>query len=344
MVKSSTKFSSKELGEALGHYDLGKIKKTRPLTAGNRRAPKIIVTSDRGKYLLKRRPSGKDDLYRVAFSHAVQLHLADKGYCVTSIVATEEHENTILQLDHHIYELFEFIEGVRYSGTEKETIDAGKQMAKFHKLVSKFNYDLLKPLRKTFHDSSFVRSHIKTLGSTRRAPIKPMKYISDRLMGLYEKASVRVNQFGFDSWDEQIVHGDWHPGNMLFADDKVAAVLDFDSVKIAPPITDLANAMLQFSLVGGRPNPKDWPGYLNQNKLVWFLKGYKKVISLNKNMITAIIDLMIETIIAEAVLPVATTGFFGNMEGRDFLNMIHRKADWIDKNRGSLAAAMSVIK
>ncbi len=35
-------------------------------------------------------------------------------------------------------------------------------------------------------------------------------------MTLYNKSAVRVNELGFDSRAEQVVHGDWHPGNMLF--------------------------------------------------------------------------------------------------------------------------------
>ncbi|MBE3143783.1 MAG: phosphotransferase, partial [Planctomycetes bacterium] len=142
------------------------------------------------------------------------------------------------------------------------------------------------------------------------------------------------------SWAEQVVHGDWHPGNMLFDKDKLVAVLDFDSVKIAPPITDLANAMLQFSLVGYHPNPADWPDYLDQAKLVQVLEGYREVVDLDKNKIDSLLDLMIETMIAEAVLPVAATGFFGNLTGIEFLKMIHRKARWIHDNRKILTAAI----
>ena len=46
---------------------------------------------------------------------------------------------------------------------------------------------------------------------------------------------------------------------------------------------------------------------------------------------------MIETMIAEAVLPIAATGFFGHLSGLDFLQMIRRKAQWLDKNREKLA-------
>ena len=149
-----------------------------------------------------------------------------------------------------------------------------------------------------------------------------------------------VNQLGFDSWEQQVVHGDWHPGNMLFDKDKVAAVIDFDSVKIAPPITDLANAMLQFSIVGYQPNPADWPDYLDQAKAAQVLDGYREIVSLDENKLDALLDLMIETMIAEAVLPVAATGLFGNLTGLDFLSMIKRKASWIDKNRSTLAKSI----
>jgi hypothetical protein len=44
--------------------------------------------------------------------------------------------------------------------------------------------------------------------------------------------------------------------------------------------------------------------------------------------------------IAESVLPIAATGFFGNMKGTDFMKMIVRKARWIDKNRQTLTAAI----
>ncbi len=340
MPRGGAHFSSEELDRVLECYDIGKIHQVEPLSAGNHRAPKMVVISEQGKFLLKRRSRGKDDLYRVAFGHAVQLHLAQNNFPVTTLITTKEDSNTILQLDHHIYELFSFINGVRYDWSAEAARDAGRQMARFHELLSGFNYDLLMPLRGSFHDSGGVRSHLKTIASEKKAPVEPMKYTADKLMRLYEAASVRVNALGFDSWPELIVHGDWHPGNMLFAERKVVALLDFDSVKIAPVVTDLANGMLQFSIVGGRPNPADWPDYLDEGRVVDFLSGYMEVMPLKKSELGAMPDLMIETMIAEAVLPVATTGFFGNLEGEDFLKMICRKAKWISDNRDSLREAM----
>ncbi|MHC4558376.1 MAG: phosphotransferase enzyme family protein [Planctomycetota bacterium] len=341
MPRGGAHFSSEELVRVLSHYDIGVILHLKPLSGGNKRAPKMVVVSEQGKFLLKRRPKGKDDLYRVAFAHSVQSHLAKVAFPVTSLLTTRDENNTILQLNNHIYEFFKFVTGVRYDGSSEATVDTGRQLADFHRHLADFAHEW-QPLKASFHDSSTVRRHLKTIGSDRMAkPSRKLQATAEELMVLYNESSIQVNELGFDSWDQQVVHGDWHPGNMLFSEHKVAVVLDFDSIKIAPPITDLANGMLQFSIVGGRPNPADWPDYFNQDKLLQFLNGYKRVAFrkpplLDKNKLQSLLDLMIETMIAEAVLPIAATGFFGHLSGLDFLQMIRRKAQWLNKNRNKL--------
>ena len=339
-MPTGTRFSSDELAEVLSRYDIGKIRKVMRLAGGSSRAPKIAVTTTRGRFLLKRRFHGKDDVYRVTFAHAVQTHLAKRYFPTAPLVTTRDEVNTILQLRGNIYELFKFVGGSRYKGSAEEIIDTGRQLAKFHQYLANFKFEW-EPLKASFHDSTTVRGHLKTFASDSSPDSeRPIQDVGGELMALYNRASVRVNQLGFDSWPQQVVHGDWHPGNMLFSNGKIVAVLDFDSAKIAPPVTDLANGMLQFSIVGDRPNPADWPDYCDQAKLIQFLNGYREVIKLTKNEAVSLLDLMIETIIAESVLPVAATGFFGNLSGVDFLKMIRRKADWIDKNRKKLTEAM----
>ena len=313
-MAKGAQFTSEELAEVLSHYDIGKIRKVMRLVGGSKRAPKIVVTTTKGRFLLKRRYQGKDDVYRVAFAHAVQTHLAKRYFPIAPLVTTRDEVGTLLQSRGNIYELFKFVGGTRYTGKAEETIDTGRQLARLHQYLENFKFEW-EPLKASFHDSTTVRGHLKTVasdsspGSQRR-----LQDTGEELMALYNASSVRVNELGFDSWPEQVVHGDWHPGNMLFDKGKLVAVLDFDSVKIAPPITDLANSMLQFSIVGFHPNPVDWPDYLDQAKLVQVLEGYREVIELDKNRIDSLLDLMVETMIAEGVLPVAATGFFGNLK------------------------------
>ena len=164
MSRGGAHFSSEEVAQVLSHYDIGVIHQAKPLSAGNRRAPKMVIISENGKYLLKRRPKGKDDLYRVAFAHSVQVHLGEKGFPVTSLVATQDEKNTVLQLDNHIYEFFKFITGYRYDGSAEATSDSGRQLGNFHKYLSDFASEW-QPLRGSFHDSSTVRRQLKTISS-----------------------------------------------------------------------------------------------------------------------------------------------------------------------------------
>lgn len=341
MSKGGAHFTSQELALVLSHYDIGIIQQIKPLVAGNRRAPKQIIISDTGRYLLKRRAKGKDDRYRVAFAHAVQQHLKEKNFPVSRLVHTRDEDDTFIEQDNHLYELFEFVNGARFEGRAESVVDAGAVLAKFHRFLSDFPYQPMPP-KGSFHDSRPVRGHLKKISSEKNngQADGSLRKTTESLMTMYNNSSVNVNQLGFDDWPDQIVHGDWHPGNMLFSGGKVAAVLDFDSLKVSSTLTDLANGALQFSIVGGRPNPADWPDYLDQSRLVHFIFGYCEVNMLNNRELQTLPDLMIETLIAEAVLPIAATGFFVNLSGADFLKMIQRKCSWVDKNRQTLSEAI----
>ena len=341
MSKGGAHFTSQELALVLSHYDIGIIQQIKPLVAGNRRAPKQIIISDTGRYLLKRRAKGKDDRYRVAFAHAVQQHLKEKNFPVSRLIHTRDENNTFLELAGHLYELFEFVSGVRFEGRTESIVDSGAVLAKFHKFLSDFSYQPM-PLKGSFHDSRAVRGHLKKIGSEKNngQADSSLRKTTTSLTTMYNNSSVSINQLGFDDWPDQIVHGDWHPGNMLFSGGKIVAVLDFDSLKVSSTLTDLANGALQFSIVAGRPNPADWPDYLDQSRLVHFIYGYCEVKKLQDSQLKTLLDLMIETLIAEAVLPIAATGFFANLSGADFLKMIQRKCSWIDKNRKTLSEAI----
>ena len=65
------------------------------------------------------------------------------------------------------------------------------------------------------------------------------------LRDAYHEAADHVNRTGYGQWQRAVIHGDWHPGNILFRDkpdQSVVAVLDFDSARLEPLMADVANA------------------------------------------------------------------------------------------------------
>lgn len=340
MPRGGANFSSEELVRVLSHYDVGVIHRVKPLAAGNRRAPKVIVRADKGTFLLKRRPRGRDDLDRVTFAHAVQRHLASRSFPVSSLLTTSDERKTVLSVDNHIYELFSFVTGSRCDASVEATEDAGRQLANLHRKLGDFAHDY-EPFRGSFHDSSTVRQHLKMIRSDKRAGSAPRtEAVTESLLVRYDRSSARVNRLGYHAWKRQVVHGDWHPGNLLFSGEKVVGVVDFDSIRIAPAVTDLANGMLQFSIVGDHPDPAEWPDSFDETRLFRFLGGYREAARISKRKVYSLVDLMIEAMIAEAVLPVAATGYFGHHSGVGFLKMIVRKTKWLRRHRKQMTEAM----
>ena len=65
------KFSAEELAVALSNYDIGIIESVVEFPRGSRKAPKLLIVAEHGKYLLKRRARGRDDAFKVAFCHQI---------------------------------------------------------------------------------------------------------------------------------------------------------------------------------------------------------------------------------------------------------------------------------
>ena len=152
----------------------------------------------------------------------------------------------------------------------------------------------------------------------------------------YDEADEAANQRGLNAWPTTIIHGDWHPGNMLFRGGRVVVVLDFDSARQQTRIIDVANGLLQFSILRGSSEPADWPSFFDGTRMRRFLKGYLAKQPLSRGHREAIPHLMLESLIAESVVPIAATGSFGPMPGFGVLQMVRRKVRWLLQNRERL--------
>ncbi len=156
----------------------------------------------------------------------------------------------------------------------------------------------------------------------------------------YIAAVEYLHKLGLDNWPEQIVHSDWHPGNMLFRGSRVVAVIDYDSARRYQRIIDVANGALQFSILGKGDDPASWPDYVDESRFKRFLRGYDSVPDcvLSRAELRALPWLMIEALIAESAIPIAATGSFASMDGLAFLSMVERKVRWIEQHADKLIA------
>jgi Ser/Thr protein kinase RdoA (MazF antagonist) len=330
-------FSPEELAIVLSHFDIGVIDSIVDYPKGSRKAPKLLIVSEQGKFLLKRRARGKDDPFKVAFSHALQLYLASKQFPLPHLVGTKKTNNSMLQWRNSVYELFEFIPGQAYPQTLEATYESGRVLSLYHKLLIDFKSEW-QPSGGSYHLAPAVEQGLRVIpkalrsadGDGQVAPL--LEYLTES----YRHAGQTVQSQGIDDWPKQIVHADWHPGNMLFRDNHVVAVIDYDSARHLPRIIDAANGALQFSILGGDEDVGRWPEYLDESRYKRFFRGYDGVLLLSEAELRTVPWLMIEALIAEAVFPIAATGAFGRMQGLAFLQMVQRKIHWMQQNADRL--------
>ena len=336
-------FAADELAIVLSHFDLGTIEMIQEFPRGSRKAPKLILRTEKGVYLLKRRARGKDDPFKVAFCHAIQMYLASKQFPLPHLMGTQADNNSMLQLRGYIYEVFEYISGTGYDNSLEATQDAGKTLALFHKLVRDYAPEYEPPVG-SYHGAKSVMKSMDLLPQTlekvdptnARDHADTIQETGAFLRRSYQEAAARANEIGLADWPMQIIHSDWHPGNMLFRKNRVVAVIDYDAARMQQRVIDAANGALQFSILGGGDDATQWPDYLDESRYKRFLYGYDSVNVLSKSELRVIPWLMIEALIAESVIPIAATASFARMEGYGFLLKDERKVKWLQQQAEKL--------
>ncbi len=218
-----------EVSLVCSRYDLGVIEEVRYFRGGSRSSPKVLLITPpsadkterspgrRAAYLLKKRPAGTDP-YRVAHSHEVLLYLAKRGFPVPRLIGTRENHNSMVQLDGNIYELFRFIPGLSYDRSEPAARSSGYALAAFHRAMADFHATWTPAAgNHSYHGVTFAKERVAAAGKAlggRRA-----RQLTDELGERYERAAGQsgeaVGAKG-SKVHEQFIHGDWHPGNLVF--------------------------------------------------------------------------------------------------------------------------------
>jgi len=157
------------------------------------------------------------------------------------------------------------------------------------------------------------------------------------LLSQYTKAHAFIEASDFSTYPSCVVHGDWHPGNTLYKDGEIIAVIDFDSLRKSPRITDIANGVLQFSIRMGDAEDVDrWPETFRGHTIRSMVQSYNQfsTIPLSDAERSIIPSLMVEALIAESIIPIHSTGSFGRICGSSFLRMVERKLRWLEPRAG----------
>ncbi|MCP3904007.1 MAG: phosphotransferase [Planctomycetes bacterium] len=337
------RFDGPELAIVLSHYDLGVIHSIKEFLRGSRRSPKVRITSGHGRYLLKRRAAGRDDPERVAFAHDLQRRLEREQYPVAGLIPVLGSHASMLRWGGHVYEMFHFVEGTRDDQSEAAAAEAGRALGRLHRIIADYRHGDPHP-DGTYHDAFGIDAALRRIPEVVGARNPAVSHeaiasICSHLGEAYHHAAERAEAAGLGTWPQRAIHGDWHPGNLLFLDGRVVGVIDFDSARMAPRLIDVANGALQFSMIMNDPDEPDrWPDGLDVKRMRALLAGYdhESDAAITPGEREALPWLILEALILESVIPIADTGRFARLDGAAFLRMTERKVRWLKPRTAKL--------
>lgn len=342
------RISHGELARVAPHYPLGKVKSARPYHAGSPGSPKLLLVTEAGEFLLKRRaPGATSDPFRVACAHEVALRLFERGFPTAELIGTARDGNSMLQLGGRVYELWRFVHGQPSTGTIAQARNAGAVLARMHADLAGWAPDWARASSTGggYERPGVMRDLLKSAGDRLGSDVfAPM--VDHAAWAEAKVASLLQSQTG-GAAGNTVLHGDWHPGNLLFGDgDRVAAALDFDAARLGPGVLDAAQGALQFSITRGAAGdpPEKWPDNPDLGRYIAFLSGYyEERPTSDRGRLDdseAFVGLMVLALLGEALPALATTGRFGRFAGRPFAQMLGRKSGWLVSHAGELASAL----
>lgn len=245
----------------LDHYPIGEIQSVREMIAGSAESPKAVIECERGKLLLKRRARGLENATLVGFAHEVILGCLDQGVCVPPMIGTKNDNNSMCQIGDKTYELFVFIDGTMFDQSVEHAHQSGMLLGELHRAMD-----------------SITTSFEPTIESS---VVNPERAVGVGLPEDIQTSVKRILEYGLDAHRANarpaaIVHGDWHPGNMIFDGPEIVAICDFDNCRRGSRDRELAQALVYLSMqraTDGRvpvePSMERvlaaWSGYLEES-------------------------------------------------------------------------------
>ncbi|MAT81198.1 MAG: hypothetical protein CMJ29_06080 [Phycisphaerae bacterium] len=333
-----------EVVRVLSHYDIGEPRSIRGYFRGSSKSPKALIESDAGKYILKRRGPGRDDPRRIVYEHAVHDHLSSQGYPVVEIIHSRRSRSKVVRSRDGIYELFRYVKAARCDGDSSSLVACGEALASFHEHLMTF--DQPSPDVRGFHSVPDVPVHMERFAEKQKSRHRrACLFIRDA----YVQSSRKVDQMGWASWPQTVVHGDWHPGNVLFGSEgEVVVVLDFDAVKWETRMSDLSSAILHFGRYVSALRCEDgrtWPVNIDIHAASALLKGYMSRSSRRPAAmeLASIPSLVIEALVLETMPSLMREGRFGDMDTPEMLEHVVSSIERIRSESGRLISALGAI-
>jgi Ser/Thr protein kinase RdoA (MazF antagonist) len=198
----------------------------------------FLVVDSTGRRLIVRWFRRNPDRARIAFQLDVQEHLSREGIPTAAIVATRDRRRITPGEPPCV--AFEYLEGTHYAFTSFTQLKAAaRTFAHLHAALDTLRIDDV-PTAMNPHVERWWQlpgQEIEALGAT----VRPHD------LALLQRTLAQLDLDACTRLPTGFVHGDFHGRNLIFSQDEVAAVLDFDVVHRTVRAAVVARSVLAFA-------------------------------------------------------------------------------------------------
>lgn len=263
-----TRLDADEVRDVLRAHGVTGLRAARALHGGNPRSPKAWAETDAGTLLIKRHPPEASDASRVEQSRRAARAADRAGVPIARALRPIEDAggtDRAFVRGGAVYEVFAFVEGQRYSGTRAEAADAARVLATLHAGLDEMGGE--PPGRAADTPRADLGLLVRVLHDQGLAEDTAVAASLERLESDRSRADAALRGGAAGEPDrgegpprpQGPLHGDYHPGNLIYRGGRVAAVLDFGSIRVGPRAAELAAACLHLALIRRGPDPAGWP-------------------------------------------------------------------------------------
>lgn len=210
------------------------------------------------KTILLRKFKALENKEQIVFYLSLLRDLKDQGVRVSEVVVSKTGD-LVAEYEKEHYAVFNFIEASHFKPQEEGYLAVAEAVAQMHYGFNQLNESCRARIQelssqnkevyfnkiKSYSASDFAKIEEVVKQKGEKSGIEGLllaeiPFIKDLSREVKQNISVAANL------PKKIIHSDLHPHNILMQGNKVAAIVDFDSVRISEQARDMAFALYRF--------------------------------------------------------------------------------------------------
>ena len=207
-----------------------------------------LIEDKRGRRYVLRRNLQHANKERIAFQVRFQQHLLRHGFPTSEVIEARSGDPLVVDHDGISWVLFTFVEGEEFDfSRDAQVLEAARRLAQFHSIAETFTndapaLDYQEPYRDWWAGADENLQELEEIYAG--LPVQDeLSYVREwwaRVLAEWPLARLDALPVGW-------VYGDYHGRNMVFVDDELRGLFDFDDIERGPLVYDIAQGVHMFA-------------------------------------------------------------------------------------------------